>query len=182
MLTTPPSRWYSRCDVIKLHNSHQDRNDLDARCILDSTIDDVSRAFLWANAVWLRHVAAEGLRVNVVSPGVIATGMQDRMTSPRGSLGLRPEHVAMTRDGVPVEIVVVAPPGSEMQVNVRCGWHESSTYSTSESPQRLARRFASLPLRGSRHLFDAQTGAAGRLIRRPGAARGDRQFSCCGRV
>ncbi len=40
------------------------------------------------------------------------------------TFGVRPEHLAITPDGIPAEVVVVEPTGSETQVNVRCGQQE----------------------------------------------------------
>jgi multiple sugar transport system ATP-binding protein len=40
------------------------------------------------------------------------------------TLGMRPEHIHISADGVPVEVIVVEPTGSETQVNVRNGDQE----------------------------------------------------------
>jgi 3-oxoacyl-[acyl-carrier protein] reductase len=47
-----------------------------------------------------KEVAAEGIRVNVVSPGVIATDLQDRVTSPEQLKATVPQ-VPMKRIGDP---------------------------------------------------------------------------------
>ena len=49
-----------------------------------------------------KEVAAEGIRVNVVSPGVIATDLQDRVTSPE-QLKSTTTQIPMKRIGVPDE-------------------------------------------------------------------------------
>ena len=49
-----------------------------------------------------KEVAAQGIRVNVVSPGVIATDMQDRVTSPE-QLRSTATQIPMRRIGVPDE-------------------------------------------------------------------------------
>ncbi len=51
-------------------------------------------------------------------------------TAPEGSdgrpavYGIRPEHFRLTEDGIPAEVVVVEPTGSETQVVARIGGHE----------------------------------------------------------
>jgi len=49
-----------------------------------------------------KEVATEGIRVNVVSPGVIATDLQDRVTSPE-QLRATAAQIPMKRVGVPDE-------------------------------------------------------------------------------
>jgi len=49
-----------------------------------------------------KEVATEGIRVNVVSPGVIATDLQDRVTSPE-QLRATALQIPMRRIGAPDE-------------------------------------------------------------------------------
>ena len=75
-------------------------------------------------------------------------------------LGIRPEHFCWLGDGLPVEVVVVEPTGSEMQVIGRtpAGEDDRRPSSASATPSSPARRSISGRAADLRHLFDEETG------------------------
>ncbi len=72
------------------------------------------------------------------------------------TLGVRPEHLKIHPDGVPFEVAVIEPTGSETQVNVKHGGHEIICLfreRISAKPGDTIRVRPELT-----HLFDAETG------------------------
>ena len=74
------------------------------------------------------------------------------------TLGVRPEHFLITPDGVPVEVVVVEPTGSETQVNVKNGTQEVVTLFRDRILAKPGETIRVTPDPALVHLFDAQTG------------------------
>jgi len=74
------------------------------------------------------------------------------------TLGVRPEHLVIAPQGVPVEVIVVEPTGSETQVNVRHGRQEFVCLFRDRIVPRPGETMRILPLPQHVHLFDAETG------------------------
>ncbi len=92
-----------------------------------------------------------GLRFPV---GAIPHAAQGR----RVTLGVRPEHVVITPDGVPAEVLVVEPTGSETQVNVKNGQHEFVCLFRERIRPRPGEMIRISPMAQHIHLFDVETG------------------------
>jgi multiple sugar transport system ATP-binding protein len=75
------------------------------------------------------------------------------------ALGIRPEHLVLTPDGIKCEVIVVEPTGSEVQVNARAAngdeivavFRERHTFSPGDTISLKAQA-------GTMHLFDGETG------------------------
>ena len=86
--------------------------------------------------------------------GHIPAGAEGKPTT----LGVRPEHFLISPDGVPVEVVVVEPTGSETQVNVKNGTQEVVTLFRDRITAKPGDTIHVTPNPALVHLFDAQTG------------------------
>jgi len=96
-------------------------------------------------------VAEGGLRFPVANlPGTAA--------GKAVTFGVRPEHLVITPDGIPVEVVVVEPTGSETQVNVKSGQHEFVCLFRDRLLPKPGETIRVSPLPEHVHLFDAETG------------------------
>jgi multiple sugar transport system ATP-binding protein len=76
----------------------------------------------------------------------------------RAVYGARPEHFVLSGDGVPAEVVVVEPTGSEMQVVARLGGQEIVCVFRERLTARPGETITIRPDPGLAHLFDAETG------------------------
>ena len=74
------------------------------------------------------------------------------------TLGMRPEHVSITPDGVPVEVIVVEPTGSETQVNVKNGTQEVVCLFRDRITPKPGETIRIAPNPKLAHLFDGETG------------------------
>lgn len=74
------------------------------------------------------------------------------------TLGVRPEHVIITAEGIPVEVVVVEPTGSETQVNVKNGDHEFICLFRERIRPKPGETIRISPIAQHIHLFDSETG------------------------
>ena len=74
------------------------------------------------------------------------------------TLGMRPEHVSITPDGVPVEVVVVEPTGSETQVNVKNGAQEVVCLFRDRITAKPGETIRIAPNPALAHIFDGETG------------------------
>jgi multiple sugar transport system ATP-binding protein len=72
--------------------------------------------------------------------------------------GLRPEHVSLDPDGVPVEVVVIEPTGSETQVVVKLGAQELVTIFRERINVRPGETIRITPDPSVIHIFDEATG------------------------
>ncbi|WP_029004081.1 ABC transporter ATP-binding protein [Azorhizobium doebereinerae] len=72
--------------------------------------------------------------------------------------GLRPEHIRISPDGVPVEIVVVEPTGSEILVIARLGEQEIACLFRERLSLKPGETIHIAPQAGVTHLFDGATG------------------------
>jgi len=106
---------------------------------------------LRADAGKAEFVAEGGLRFPVANlPGTAAGNAV--------TFGVRPEHLVISPDGIPVEVVVVEPTGSETQVNVKSGQHEFVCLFRDRLLPKPGETIRVSPLPEHVHLFDAETG------------------------
>ena len=106
---------------------------------------------LKADAGKAEFVAEGGLRFPVANlPGTAAGNAV--------TFGVRPEHLVISPDGIPVEVVVVEPTGSETQVNVKSGQHEFVCLFRDRLLPKPGETIRVSPLPEHVHLFDAETG------------------------
>jgi multiple sugar transport system ATP-binding protein len=96
-------------------------------------------------------VTEEGLRFSIGDFPGIAAGRPV-------TFGVRPEHLVIAPEGVPVEVIVVEPTGSETQINVRYGRQEFVCLFRDRIVPRPGETMRVLPLARQIHLFDAETG------------------------
>jgi len=106
---------------------------------------------LRADAGKAEFVAEGGLRFPVANlPGTAAGNAV--------TFGVRPEHLVISPDGIPVEVVVVEPTGSETQVNVKSGQQEFVCLFRDRLLPKPGETIRVSPLPEHVHLFDAETG------------------------
>jgi len=72
--------------------------------------------------------------------------------------GIRPEHIELADDGIPSEVVVVEPTGSETQVVARAAGREFLAVFRERYAFRPGERVGLRPRRDAAHLFDESTG------------------------
>jgi multiple sugar transport system ATP-binding protein len=72
--------------------------------------------------------------------------------------GIRPEHFALSEAGVPVEVSVIEPTGSETQVFARLGGADIVGAFRERVSVRPGEILRIMPEPGQAHLFDPQTG------------------------
>ncbi|HEX9277354.1 MAG TPA: sn-glycerol-3-phosphate ABC transporter ATP-binding protein UgpC [Casimicrobiaceae bacterium] len=72
-------------------------------------------------------------------------------------LGIRPEHIVLTPNGVPAEVAVVEPTGSETQVGFKNGRQDLICLFRERIVARPGETMRIAPMPGCTHLFDAQT-------------------------
>jgi multiple sugar transport system ATP-binding protein len=72
--------------------------------------------------------------------------------------GIRPEHFRLTGDGMPAEVIVVEPTGSETQVVARAGGQEITCVFRERVSARPGEIIHILPDPALVHLFDKETG------------------------
>ena len=106
---------------------------------------------LRADAGKAEFVAEGGLRFPVANLPATAAGKAV-------TFGVRPEHLVITPDGIPVEVVIVEPTGSETQVNVRSGQHEFVCLFRDRLLPKPGETIRVSPLAQHVHLFDTGTG------------------------
>jgi multiple sugar transport system ATP-binding protein len=80
-------------------------------------------------------------------------------------LGIRPEHLVITADGTPTEIVIIETTGSATQVNLRSGSDELVCEFRERVVAQPGDTLRIAPLPNTIHLFDAQSGHALDFIR-----------------
>jgi multiple sugar transport system ATP-binding protein len=74
------------------------------------------------------------------------------------TLGVRPEHFAVTPEGVPLEVAVVEPTGSETQVNVKNGAQEVVCLFRERIAAKAGETIRIAPDPALAHLFDTASG------------------------
>ena len=98
-----------------------------------------------------QFVAAGGLRIPVGDVPGVAAGRAV-------TFGVRPEHLVISPDGIPAEVVVVEPTGSETQVNVRSGEHDFVCLFRDRVLPKPGETIRISPLGKHIHVFDSETG------------------------
>lgn len=73
-------------------------------------------------------------------------------------LGIRPEHLILDPAGLPAEVVVIEPMGSETQVVVRCGGQDLTCIFRERITAKPGETINIRPDTSVTHLFDAATG------------------------
>ena len=73
-------------------------------------------------------------------------------------MGIRPEHLMLDPNGLPAEVVVVEPMGSETQVVVRCGGQDLTCIFRERISAKPGETIGITPDTSVTHLFDAATG------------------------
>jgi multiple sugar transport system ATP-binding protein len=96
-------------------------------------------------------VAKGGMRLPVVSAPATSAGRP-------AVYGLRPEHFTLSGDGVPAEVVVVEPTGSETQVVARAGGQEITAVFRERVQARPGETIQLSPMPNLAHLFDGESG------------------------
>jgi multiple sugar transport system ATP-binding protein len=72
--------------------------------------------------------------------------------------GIRPEHIGLSDDGVPAEVTVVEPTGSEIQVFAKIGEEQITAVFRERYRFEPGATIRIAPERDQVHLFDAETG------------------------
>jgi multiple sugar transport system ATP-binding protein len=72
--------------------------------------------------------------------------------------GLRPEHIRIESGGIPAEVIVVEPTGSETQVVLKAGGQEMIAVFRERLDARPGETIPIAPTLANAHLFDAETG------------------------
>lgn len=106
----------------------------------------------------LSGVVAEGGRIMA---GDLALPLPDGAPLAPGAKatwGLRPEHLAIGAAGIPADVVVIEPTGSETHVVLRAGGQEVLSVSRDRLTLRPGDRVHLAPDLGQVHLFDGATG------------------------
>ena len=96
-------------------------------------------------------ITGDGIRLPLAR---IPTGAEGRPVI----YGLRPEHVSLDPEGVPVEVVVIEPTGSETQVVVKLGAQELVTIFRERINVRPGETIRITPDPSVIHIFDEATG------------------------
>jgi len=73
--------------------------------------------------------------------------------------GIRPEHLELGETGIPAEVVVVEPTGSETQLYVTVGGRDVVVVLRDRADVRPGEKIWLRPRKGSAHLFDPNSGA-----------------------
>src|SRR5574341_30661 len=74
------------------------------------------------------------------------------------TVGVRPEHLTIGEDGVPVEVVVVEPTGADTQVYCKLSGGQLTVVSRERHAFRAGDAMRIKPLSGKTYLFDTQSG------------------------
>jgi multiple sugar transport system ATP-binding protein len=74
------------------------------------------------------------------------------------SYGFRPEHLHIASDGVPAEVVVVEPTGSETQVMLKLGGNDIVAVFRERISARPGETIKIMPDLATVHLFDGESG------------------------
>jgi multiple sugar transport system ATP-binding protein len=74
------------------------------------------------------------------------------------SYGFRPEHLRIAQEGVPAEVVVVEPTGSETQVMLKLGGEDIVAVFRDRITARPGEKINILPDLSTVHLFDGESG------------------------
>ena len=92
-----------------------------------------------------------------VTPDGIALPIPDTLPATTTTYGIRPEHLALSAEGVPAQVAVIEPTGSETHIIVRMGEHSLSVALRERVPLAPGDRVHLSPEIRQVHAFD-QTG------------------------
>jgi multiple sugar transport system ATP-binding protein len=95
--------------------------------------------------------------------------------------GIRPEHIELADDGVPAEVTVVEPTGSEIQVFAKVGDEQITAVFRERHRFEPGATIRLAPERDQVHLFDAETGKRLSGVARDNKEPSDRRMQSGGR-
>jgi multiple sugar transport system ATP-binding protein len=105
------------------------------------------------------HGRIQGGRFVTASGMTLPLGRAPSASEGRPSVyGIRPEHMHLSDEGLPVEVVVVEPTGSETQVVTKSGDHEIICVFRERIRARPGETIRIMPDTGATHLFDPEGG------------------------
>jgi multiple sugar transport system ATP-binding protein len=125
--------------------------DRPANLFVAGFIGSPSMNFLKGRVEAAEFVTSEGIRLPLhkVPPHAIGTA---------ATYGLRPEHIRLAHDGLPLQVVVTEPTGSETQVVGTLGSQTIVCVFRERVEARPGEILRILPIQGSEHLFDEASG------------------------
>jgi multiple sugar transport system ATP-binding protein len=115
--------------------------------------------FIGSPAMNFVHGRIQGGRFVTASGMTLPLGRAPSASEGRPSVyGIRPEHMHLSDEGLPVEVVVVEPTGSETQVVTKSGDHEIICVFRERIRARPGETIRIMPDTGATHLFDPEGG------------------------
>jgi multiple sugar transport system ATP-binding protein len=106
------------------------------------------------------RIAADARSVETLQGDRFAIGAVPTETAGRAVVyGIRPEHLELAGDGIPADVVVIEPTGSETQIVARHSCGEIVAAFRERHQVSPGERIHLRPRAQAAHLFDAQTGA-----------------------
>jgi multiple sugar transport system ATP-binding protein len=106
------------------------------------------------------RIAADASSVETPQGDRLAIGAVPSEAAGRAVVyGIRPEHLELAGDGIPADVAVIEPTGSETQVVARHSSGEIVAAFRERHQIRPGERIHLRPRAQAAHLFDAQTGA-----------------------
>jgi multiple sugar transport system ATP-binding protein len=105
------------------------------------------------------RIAADASSVETPQGDRLAIGAVPNEAAGRAVVyGIRPEHLELAVDGIPADVAVVEPTGSETQIVARHGCGEIVAAFRERHQVKPGERIHLRPRAEAAHLFDAQTG------------------------
>jgi multiple sugar transport system ATP-binding protein len=105
------------------------------------------------------RIAADGSSVETPQGDRLAIGAVPAQAGRAVVYGIRPEHLELAGDGIPADVAVIEPTGSETQIVARHGCGEIVAAFRERHQVKPGERIHLRPRPLAAHLFDAQTGA-----------------------
>src|SRR5437867_3746308 len=130
--------------------------------LYDRPINRFVAGFIGSPAMNFIHgiVAADGNSVETPQGDRLAIGAVPTEAAGHAVVyGIRPEHLELAGDGIPADVVVIEPTGSETQIVARHSCGEIVAAFRERHQVRPGERIHLRPRPQAAHLFDAQTGA-----------------------
>jgi multiple sugar transport system ATP-binding protein len=127
--------------------------------LYDRPADTFVAGFIGSPAMNLiQGTVAEGGRLMAGDLALPLPGAAPLAPGARATWGLRPEYLALAADGIPAELVVIEPTGSETHLVLRAGGQELLAVSRDRLALRPGDRVHLAPDVAHVHLFDGTTG------------------------
>jgi multiple sugar transport system ATP-binding protein len=104
-------------------------------------------------------IATDGSSVETPQGDRLAIGTIPAQAGRAVVYGIRPEHLELAGDGIPADVAVIEPTGSETQIVARHGCGEIVAAFRERHQVKPGERIHLRPRPQAAHLFDAQTGA-----------------------